>query len=94
MIKLEQQRLYKVNDNEPSWDYVQAIFWQAKCISEFSHDPLYQYPTPLTNQSDKIKRNAHWVCKFDYHMLSNKKIYDKKKTKKQLKTINNKGELK
>jgi len=78
------------NDNSPSWDYVQAILYQAKCISEFKHDPLYQFPSPLTNQNPQAKRNAHWLAKFDYTVLNTKKIQDQKNTKKLLKPINNK----
>ncbi len=80
------------NDNTPDWDYVQAILYQAKCISEFGHDPLYQFPSPLTNQSPKRKKNAHWIAKFDHITLSNKKARERLEMLKKLK-ITNKGEV-
>ena len=79
------------NQNDKSWDYTQAVIYRDKCLKEFGFDPLYgegsTFPKPLCNQNPKVKMNAHWVSKFEYHVRTNTKRIHKEIVRKKLKVV-------
>ncbi len=63
------------NDNVPDHDFKEAMRYRNLCLQSFKFDPFET--VPLCNLTPKLKRNLHWLAKFEFIIRSKKQALDK-----------------